>query len=98
MLHWGTHDRVIPFSHGLRARERLEGAELRVYPGVGHFPHLDQPAQFSEAVSHFFDARVERGRPVLRQVPATLERRGVIVRMLARVGGAMRKALRRAAA
>ncbi|MBE7482108.1 MAG: alpha/beta fold hydrolase [Polyangiaceae bacterium] len=98
MLHWGTHDRVIPIAHGLAARDRLAGAELLVYPGVGHFPHLDQPAVFSDAVRRFVDLRAVPARPVLRQVPATLERRGALVRFFVRVGGALRRALRQAAA
>lgn len=98
MLHWGTRDRVIPIAHGFRARDRLAGAELLVYPGVGHFPHLDQPALFSESVRQFLDTRADPARPLLRQVPATLERRGALVRFFTRMGGALRRALRRAAA
>jgi pimeloyl-ACP methyl ester carboxylesterase len=98
MLHWGTADRVIPVTHGFAARERLTGAELLIYPGVGHFPHLDQPIEFSRAVRRFLDPGAEPPRPVLRQVPAALDRRGLLVRLFARIGGSFRRALRQRAA
>ncbi|MBK7579950.1 MAG: alpha/beta fold hydrolase [Myxococcales bacterium] len=97
-LHWGTHDPIIPLHHGIRARQCLEGAELLTYPGVGHFPHLDRATAFAAEVGRFFDERTEPPRPVLLQVPASLERRGAVVRFLVRVGGALRRALRRTAA
>lgn len=97
-LHWGTRDPVIPIAHGLAARERLSGAELWTYPGVGHFPHLDRPEVFSERVLGFV-AATEPNRPILRQVPASYpERRGALVRLFVRLGGALRRALRRQAA
>jgi len=93
MLHWGDRDRVIPVAHGFAARERLEGVELLVYPGVGHFPHLDQPELFASKARGFLEES-RPARSVLRAVPTPLERRGALMRFLVRVGGALRRALR----
>lgn len=42
-------------AHGLHAG--LPHAELRILPGCGHTPHVEDPAAFVAAVSKFFQAR-----------------------------------------
>ena len=43
LITWGRSDRVLPRSQGPRLQAAIPGSELRVLPGVGHVPMLDQP-------------------------------------------------------
>lgn len=40
---WGTHDRVLPRSNALVARDRLPHARFVELPGCGHVPMTDDP-------------------------------------------------------
>jgi EmrB/QacA subfamily drug resistance transporter len=48
---WGTHDRVIPVEHAERVREALPHAEVVLLDGIGHTPHLCQPAYVGERLA-----------------------------------------------
>jgi pimeloyl-ACP methyl ester carboxylesterase len=50
---WGEKDPILPLRHGLAARRRIEGATLSVYPGCGHYPHLDSPGLFARELVEF---------------------------------------------
>ena len=50
---WGTHDRMIPVGHAERAPEILPGAEVVLFEGAGHFPHLEQPDRFASVLERF---------------------------------------------
>ncbi|HEY0515623.1 MAG TPA: alpha/beta hydrolase [Solirubrobacteraceae bacterium] len=53
LLVWGEHDRIIPVEHGRAAHEQLPGSSLKVLGRSGHFPQLDEPEVFLEAVMDF---------------------------------------------
>lgn len=55
-LFWGSDDRVIPHSQALSTVKMLRGARLTTFPGCGHFPHHQCPAEFSEALLEFMDS------------------------------------------
>ncbi len=55
LLVWGERDRIIPVAHGHAAHERLPGSTLRVLSRSGHFPQLDEPEGFLEAVLDFLE-------------------------------------------
>ncbi|MFO0565244.1 MAG: alpha/beta fold hydrolase [Polyangiaceae bacterium] len=97
-LHWGTKDRIVPYTHALRARERLVGAELSSYAGSGHFPHLDHPQRFAGEVARFLDDENPTPRPVLCQVPRSFELGGAVVHLLRRIGRAVGRVVRGIAA
>jgi len=48
---WGTHDRVIPVEHAQLVREALPHADVILLDGIGHTPHLSQPAYVGERVA-----------------------------------------------
>ncbi|WP_088285095.1 alpha/beta fold hydrolase [Kineosporia sp. A_224] len=50
---WGDKDRMIPLSHAQDAVALMPDARLVVLENAGHFPHLDQPERFVEAVREF---------------------------------------------
>jgi pimeloyl-ACP methyl ester carboxylesterase len=41
---WGTADRVIPVSHCDALRAAVPEASIVLMDGIGHAPHLSQPA------------------------------------------------------
>jgi pimeloyl-ACP methyl ester carboxylesterase len=51
----GAEDRLVVDYPGLarNVAERLQNAELIIYPGVGHSPHLDNPEQFHPDLIRF---------------------------------------------
>jgi pimeloyl-ACP methyl ester carboxylesterase len=55
-IFWGEDDTLIPITHGLKAASLLEGATLTRFPGVGHFPHRQEPARYVQALEAFLDA------------------------------------------
>jgi hypothetical protein len=54
LMLWGTNDRMIPIEHGHAVLERLPAARLVALEGVGHVPHVVQPAYVAERLSEFF--------------------------------------------
>ena len=50
---WGERDRIIPLQHGQGAHEEMPGSRLITIPDAGHFPQLDQPRRFVEALVQF---------------------------------------------
>lgn len=53
LLMWGERDRIIPVSHGHAAHRQLPHSRLETFPDAGHFPQLDEPQRFIEALSDF---------------------------------------------
>ena len=52
-VYWGRRDRVLPASHAAFAAQHLPSAQVRLFERCGHFPHLERPAAFSEALLAF---------------------------------------------
>ena len=50
---WGAEDKLIPYAHAERYRDRIRGAELRTIPRCGHLPALEAPAAFAGVVLAF---------------------------------------------
>ena len=50
---FGRHDRVVPPVEGERAAAGIPGARLRWFDDCGHFPQLEQPVAFNQAVTEF---------------------------------------------
>ena len=55
LIVWGDNDPIIPCSHGVEAHEAMPGSHLVIFDGVGHFPHVEVPDEFVEALLHFLD-------------------------------------------
>lgn len=53
LIVWGERDPLIPVRHGIDAHERIAGSRLEVFPGAGHYPHLDSPARFAATLLDF---------------------------------------------
>jgi pimeloyl-ACP methyl ester carboxylesterase len=53
MIVWGEDDPIIPVAHAHEAHEVIEGSRLEILPGVGHFPHVEEPERFVALMSDF---------------------------------------------
>lgn len=53
LLLWGDADALVSRDRQDQLAERIPGAELRVYPGVGHTPRWEDPSRFASDVSAF---------------------------------------------
>ncbi len=52
-LIWGDSDGIIPVSHGYAAHEAMPGSRLAVLDGIGHYPHLEDPAAVVGIIDDF---------------------------------------------
>jgi pimeloyl-ACP methyl ester carboxylesterase len=50
---WGTKDRMIPAWHAASATTSMPSCRVELFPGAGHFPHLDDPDRFAALVRGF---------------------------------------------
>ena len=55
LIMWGERDPIIPVAHGRAAHGLVPGSRLEVFPGAGHFPHLDDPLRFVRVLTDFID-------------------------------------------
>ncbi len=56
LIVWGDRDDIIPVSHAYAAHEAVPGSRLVVIEGVGHFPQIEAPDQFVDALIDFIDS------------------------------------------
>jgi pimeloyl-ACP methyl ester carboxylesterase len=77
LLIWGADDPIIPVQHASAAHDLLPHSTLAVFDGVRHFPHVEAPQQFVEALEDFcaqtepvvFDAASWRARMRVTEAP-----------------------------
>lgn len=55
LILWGEADRIVPLDHAARIAAAIPGARLITYPGVGHAPQEEIPAQTVADVRAFLD-------------------------------------------
>lgn len=53
MIVWGDQDGVIPVEHAYEAHRTIESSRLEILPGIGHFPHVEAPEQFTASLLDF---------------------------------------------
>lgn len=58
LLVWGGRDPLIPVQHARAAHRRIPGSRLEIFPGAGHFPHLDEPERFAELLRKFVNGPI----------------------------------------
>ncbi len=59
---WGDRDRLVPIGHLDGARTALPQAEIDIWPGMGHHPQRERPAELAELVADVCDAAARPGR------------------------------------
>lgn len=53
LIVWGDQDGIIPIAHAHSAHEAMPESQLSIVEGAGHFPHVEEPAQFARIVTSF---------------------------------------------
>ena len=53
LIVWGDRDDIIPVEHAHAAHEAIPGSRLVVIEGVGHFPQIEAPDRFVDALVDF---------------------------------------------
>ena len=53
LIIWGELDAVLPFAQAKVFKKGIVGSQLRVIWATGHDPHLESPAEFTEALTDF---------------------------------------------
>jgi pimeloyl-ACP methyl ester carboxylesterase len=56
LIIWGDRDDIIPVSHAYAAHQAMPGSRLVIIEGVGHFPQIEAPEQFVDALVDFIDS------------------------------------------
>ena len=50
---WGGRDPIVPAQHAETVRELVPSARVEVFEDAGHWPHLDEPDRFCDALLDF---------------------------------------------
>ncbi len=58
LIVWGEADRIIPVQHAIDTHLALPGSRLELFPGVGHFPHCEDPRRFVRVIKAFIHETV----------------------------------------
>jgi pimeloyl-ACP methyl ester carboxylesterase len=56
LIIWGDQDDIIPVSHAYDAHRAMPGSHLVIIEGAGHFPQIEAPEQFVDALTNFIDS------------------------------------------
>ena len=62
LLVWGDDDRLVDRQTQTMLTERIRGAELLVYSGVGHTPRWEDPRRFARDVAAFVERSLQSRR------------------------------------
>jgi pimeloyl-ACP methyl ester carboxylesterase len=71
LIVWGDADDIIPATHAYEAHEAIADSRLEIFPGAGHFVHVEQPGRFAEVLIDFIETTkpgsvgLERYREIL---------------------------------
>lgn len=53
LVAWGERDPFFVVAHAKRVAASVSQGRLALYPGVGHFPHIEVAAQYAADISNF---------------------------------------------
>ncbi len=56
LIVWGDSDPFIPHHHGNTTHEAIPGSRLEIFPGVGHYPHCEDPVRFLKVLRDFIES------------------------------------------
>ncbi|TMK38606.1 MAG: alpha/beta fold hydrolase [Actinobacteria bacterium] len=75
LILWGESDWIIPARHGHEAHAAIPGSRLEILGAGGHFPHVQEPAWFVEALERFIEETDPARPPGPDQLRARLRQR-----------------------
>jgi pimeloyl-ACP methyl ester carboxylesterase len=53
-VRWPEQDPLIPYAWSDRVKEPFPDLDLAAFPGVGHFPHREDPDRAAQKIAGFF--------------------------------------------
>ena len=53
-VRWAEHDPLFPYEWTDKLGETFDHLDLAVFPGVGHFPHREDPDRAANEIANFF--------------------------------------------
>ena len=53
-VRWAEHDPLFPFTWTDRLAATFSSLDLALFPGVGHFPHREDPDRAAAEIAAFF--------------------------------------------
>ena len=56
-VRWAEHDAIFPYAWTDRLSETFPMLDLAPFPGVGHFPHREDPDRAAAEIARFFSSR-----------------------------------------
>jgi pimeloyl-ACP methyl ester carboxylesterase len=56
-IRWAEHDPLFPYAWSDRLGETFTNLDLALFPGVGHFPHREDPDRTAQEIDAFFSRR-----------------------------------------
>lgn len=59
-LVWGAHDRIVSVDYGRQWQQAIPGARMTVIEDAGHYPQVEQPGRFVDALVDFVDNHAGR--------------------------------------
>ncbi len=62
-VRWAEHDPLFPYAWTDRLGESFTDLDLAMFPGVGHFPHREDPARAAAEIAAFFESRFRPPSP-----------------------------------
>ena len=57
LIFWGSEDRLIPPDHAQGFHQDIAGSQLKVFEGLGHVPHEEDPEATVQVVKRFLSLR-----------------------------------------
>jgi pimeloyl-ACP methyl ester carboxylesterase len=58
LIVWGRDDAIIPVHHALSTHAAISGSRLELFDGVGHYPHCEAAARFTDVLTDFIATTV----------------------------------------
>ena len=55
LIVWGERDGIIPVAHAHQTHKAMFNSQLVIFEESGHFPHVEEPARFIEALTQFVE-------------------------------------------
>ena len=53
LIIWGDKDNYLSVKNGFLMKEKIPDSELKIFPKIGHSPHIQIPEKFAETIISF---------------------------------------------
>lgn len=53
LIIWGEKDKILPLKYAFLMKEKIPNSQLKIFPKIGHSPHLEVPEELAENILNF---------------------------------------------